>query len=132
VKKLLLTILCLGTFSSYTHSVENKQPSAKFEKALHHARKEIKRLHIKHGDLEHLAEYLEFYASWYAPVTPASLELRSSLSKKALDFIEKIKKIAKPLERKQDRRLLGASRLSEEGKLFYQKVIEALKKKLLR
>ncbi len=119
-----------GWFPSYAQLVQS-QPSVKLERALHLARKEINRLFLTRSELEHLTEYLEFYASWYAAVTPASAELRNSLSKQALDFIAKIKKIAKPLERKPDRRLMGASRLSDDGKKFYQKIIEELQKKLL-
>jgi hypothetical protein len=113
-----------------TQVIESKSRSEKYEKIVHKAYKQIKKLSLSQEDLEHLAEYLEFYASWYAAVTPASAELRESLPPRALEFVEKIKKIANPLERKADRRLMGASRLSAEGKLFYKQVIEALQRKL--
>jgi len=121
----------LSCLPSYAQTqLLSTQPLGKLASALHKARKEVSKLFLTKDDLAHLSEYFEFYASWYAAVTPASNELRESLCKQALDFIKKIKKIAKPLERKPDRRLMGASRLSDDGKIFYKKVTDMLKRKI--
>lgn len=88
---------------------------------------EMVQLSLTDQDRKHLAEYIEFFTSWYAPVTPASITLHNSLPQQALAFVEKLKKIAKPFERKKPRGYMGASRLTDEGKLFYQKVIAMLK-----
>ncbi|MBY0110167.1 MAG: hypothetical protein K2X90_03595 [Candidatus Babeliaceae bacterium] len=126
MKKFLVNMVCLIT--SFSGFAQNS--AEKLTIALNKAYEEIRRLEIKNDDLKHLSEYFEFYASWYAPVTPATKELYDSLSKQALDLIEKIKNIAKPLERNHNRRLMGASRLSDEGKFFYKKIIAALRCKL--
>ena len=105
----------------------NQQASAQLAAALCKARKEVAKLSLQQDDREHLAEYFAFYASWYAAVTPAPLQLYESLPEQALRFIKKIKHIAEPLLKKNDRRLIGASRLTDAGKEFYTCVIKMLR-----
>ncbi len=112
-------------------TIEAKSRTEKLQKALQKADKRIEKLDgISKNDLMNLIEYLEFYASWYAAVTPAAAGLREALSPDASTFVQKMKKYAKPLQKKTDRRLMGSSRLSEEGKTFYKNVLQVLRKKI--
>lgn len=122
----------LSAKATYTYDREaaQKKPSEKFKKALAHAKKEIKQLHLYRDDLKHLIEYIEFYTSWYQAVTPAPRDLYDSLSDEAHEFVEELKTIAKVFERKPKPFLMGATRLNPEGKIFYQRVLKSLRKKL--
>lgn len=103
--------------------------STKYQAALNKAQQALQDLNVADDDLQNLIEYMEYYASWYASVTPAPVVLKQTLSPASLAFIEQVKNIAKPFERAADRRRLGSSRLTQEGKSLYKWVINSLKKK---
>jgi hypothetical protein len=123
MKRLFFLLICSTIFC-------NQNYSERYWKAWQDANSELQNLSLRQQDMRHLIEYMEYYSSWYAAVTPASAELTYSLPHQALDFVARIKQIVKPLEKKpdrRDRRLMGATRLSLEGKAFYRNFIQKLK-----
>jgi len=122
MKKLFLLLLFM-----YSAILCDQNYSERYWKAWQDANSELQNLSLRQQDMRHLIEYMEYYSSWYAAVTPASAELTYSLPHQALDFVARIKQIVKPLEKKPDRRLMGATRLSLEGRAFYKNFIQTLK-----
>ena len=73
VKKLLiLVVVSVSLFEILGGSV-------RLEFALKKAAKFIARISLASPDLQKLIEYMEYFSSWYAPVTPAPLPLKNSL-----------------------------------------------------
>ncbi len=121
---------CIFVSFFFCSGSQREKASRLYATALEQVKKELEHLQITTSELSHLGEYLEFYASWYAAVTPASKELCDSLPQQALRFVERLKQLARPFEVKTDRRRLGSSKLSENGWRFYQQVIKMVQKKI--
>lgn len=101
--------------------------SKKYQTSWVQATARARRLSLRPDDATNLIEYMEYYSSWYAGVTPAPVALYEKLSPQAEKFIKDIKQIVKPLERKPNRRLMGGTRLSNEGRTFYKNFIYFLR-----
>lgn len=82
-------------------------------------------------DYNNLLAYLDFYRSWYQSVTPAPMPLIEQLSLAALQFVSQLKHIAQDFTIKTPRGIAGASRLTPEGELFYQEVIQMVQEQLI-
>ncbi len=106
--------------------------SKKYTRAFTQACQNIAILSVSKKELAHLIEYVEFFSSWYAPLTLVSNALHGTLSIQSLQFIEDLKALAKNLERKPDKlRSMGSSKLSVEGRIFYENVLHVLRDKYL-
>ena len=108
---------------------QTQMNSQTYSRALEQAQELIDELDLDPADFQHMIEFIEFYLSWYAPVTPAPYTLRESLSPTACTFIDELKAITKVFECTTPTKRLGASRLSQEGKNFYNEILEILREK---
>lgn len=89
--------------------------------------------YLKHSsplDEQHVFEYLHHYGSWYQAVTPAPQALVESLSSRAHLLVNRLKKYAQPFELIFDQPMPGRSRLSPEGRQYYEEVIQRFKHKI--
>lgn len=120
----LIALLVIGA-STFTHSLygahELQRASRRIDKYLKHS---------SPTDTANVFEYLHYYPSWYQAVTPAPVTLVESLSHRARNLIESLKEIAKDFEIKPTPQLPGSSRLSPEGRAYYEEVIKIFKSKL--
>jgi len=104
----------------YAFSLTAGQQSPFYQDIYHY------KLYAPKADLNATIDYLGYYTSWYQATTPAPRGLWESLSPAAKRLIEKIRNYAERFKNPSPETMPGASKLSSEGKAYYNSVIQDL------